>query len=311
MHRTIEIALSPQGTDALVPELSANEHVVGLSVQRGASIKPPGDIVVVQTLNRGADAVMLAAAEAGRHGPVSVATAELASLSDAEHQSAIDGDVDEAIWEELEAGLRHQGRITPNYLALMGLGGALAGAGLLATGEPALQVTAAIAAAVIAPGFEPIAKVSLGVVLNRREVLWRGAQSTLAGYAVLIGAAALTYALLAALGAAPSGRALADSSAVKHIAAPSWPDLLVSFCGALSGVIIQSAYRRSVIAGALIAMRIIDAAALVGLGVALARVDLALQGLQRFGIDLLLISGAGLLVFALKQAFLHRRSPLH
>jgi len=57
-------------------------------------------------------------------------------------------------------------------------------------------------------------------------------------------------------------------------------------------------------------MRIIDAAALVGLGVALARVDLALQGLQRFGIDLLLISGAGLLVFALKQAFVHRRSPL-
>jgi hypothetical protein len=32
-------------------------------------------------------------------------------LSDPDHQHAID----EAIWEELETGLRHQGRITSNY----------------------------------------------------------------------------------------------------------------------------------------------------------------------------------------------------
>ncbi|MBP1807651.1 hypothetical protein [Rubellimicrobium aerolatum] len=60
MHRTIEITLAPAGTDRLLAELAADEHVMGLSVQRGASIKPPGDVVVVQTLNRGADAVMLA-----------------------------------------------------------------------------------------------------------------------------------------------------------------------------------------------------------------------------------------------------------
>lgn len=53
--------------------------------------------MVVQALNRGADAVMRTAAEAGRRGPVSVATAELASPSDLEHQSKIDSDVDEAL----------------------------------------------------------------------------------------------------------------------------------------------------------------------------------------------------------------------
>lgn len=311
MHRTIEIALAPQGTDRLLAELKAIPHVMCLSVRRGVSIKPPGDVVVVQTLNRGADAVMRAVAVASRRGPISVATAELASLSDIEHQDAIDTDVDEAIWEELEAGLRHQGRVTPNYLALMALGGLLAGAGLLAIDEPALPMTAAIAAAVVAPGFEPLAKIPLGLILKRREVLWRGVRSTVAGYSVLIAASALVYGLLWTLGAAPEAGKLAESSAVSHIASPSWPDLLVSTCGALSGVVIQAAFRRSVIAGALIAMRMIDAAALVGLALAVGRLDLAGQGLGRLGIDVLLIVAAGLLVFGLKQAFVHQRAPLH
>ena len=311
MHRTIEITVASSGTDQLIDKLQAIEHVVGISLHRGASVKPPGDVVIVQSLNRGSDEVMRAVAEARRHGAVSVATAEVASLSDAEHQPAIDNDVDEALWEELETGLRHQGRITPNFLILMGLGGAIAGAGLLATGEPALQIIAAVAAAVVAPGFEPIAKIPLGIVLKRREVLMSGLVSTFAGYGILIAAAAAACGLLTALGAGVDADKFASLDAVKHIAQPSWPDLLISTLGALAGVTIQSAFRHSIIAGALIAMRMIDAAAVIGVGTVLGRLDLAAQGLQRLGIDLVLIALAGLLVFGLKQAFVHNRAPMH
>ena len=311
MHRTIEITVASSGTDQLIAKLQAIEHVVGISLHRGASVQPPGDVVTVHSLNRGSDEVMRAVTEARLHGPVSVATAELASLSDAEHQPAIDDDVDEALWEELETGLRHQGRITPNFLILMGLGGAIAGAGLLATGEPALQIIAAVAAAVVAPGFEPIAKIPLGIVLKRREVLKSGLVSSLAGYGILIAAAAATYGLLAAMGAGMDAAKFGTIDAVKHIAHPSWPDLLISAFGALAGVTIQSAFRQSIIAGALIAMRMIDAAAVIGVGTVLGRMDLAAQGLQRLGIDLVLIVLAGLFVFGLKQAFVHKRAPMH
>lgn len=96
------------------------------------------------------------------HGPVSVPTAELASLSDVEHESAIDNDVDEAIWKELETGSRHQ----VAFHRLPDLDDALAGAALLAIGEPAQQVTRAVAAALIALGFGPLAKIPLGVVFR-------------------------------------------------------------------------------------------------------------------------------------------------
>ncbi|MEJ7709201.1 MAG: hypothetical protein WKF84_04910 [Pyrinomonadaceae bacterium] len=43
MHRTIEITTATQDTEALLRELEALKEVTGLSVSRGASIKPKGD----------------------------------------------------------------------------------------------------------------------------------------------------------------------------------------------------------------------------------------------------------------------------
>ena len=267
MHRTIEVTLLPAAADTLAAALQGLQHVVGVARQRGASVQPAGcDVIVVHALNRGTDAVMRAVAEAAaRHGgPLSVATAELASLSDPEHQAAIDRDVDEALWEEMETGMRHQGRITANFLALMALGGAIAAAGLVSK-DPVLQTIAVIAAAVLTPGFEPISKIPLGLVLRQFEVVKLGLMSSLAGYAVLAAGAAVAFLALWGFGAIVPDDFFAGPAA-EHLAHPPAPDVLISFCGAVAGVVIQVAYRRSVIAGALIAMRIIDAAAAVGGG---------------------------------------------
>jgi len=194
------------------------------------------------------------AAAAARHpGPFSVATAELASLSDPGHQHAIDRDVDETLWEEMEAGLRHQGRVTPNFLALMALGGAMAAAGLLAH-DPATQVIASVASAILSPGFEPLAKIPLGLVLRRLEVVKLGLISAAGGYAVLMVGAAAAFLMLRAFGAADTAALLA-SPAAEALAHPSATDLLISLCGAFAGLVITSAFRNSVIAGALVAMR--------------------------------------------------------
>ena len=312
MHRAIGVTVSPAAADTLVAELRGLEHVVGVARQRGASVQPDGcDVVVVHALNRGTDAVMRAVAGvAARHGgPLSVATAELASLSDPEHQTAIDTDVDEALWEEMETGMRHHGRITANFLSLMALGGAIAAAGLVSK-DPVLQTIATIAAAVLAPGFEPVAKVPLGLVLRRLEVAKLGLVASLAGYAVLAAGAAAAFLALWGFDAVKPDDFFAGSAA-GHLAHPPAPDLLISFCGALAGVVIQSAYRRSVIAGALIAMRMIDAAAALGISVAAGRPDFVLEALERLGLDVAFILVAGVAVFWVKQQLVHRRVPLH
>ena len=67
MHRTVEISVSPRADDRLLEQLAALESVIGPSLNRGASLKPPGDVVRVHTLNRGADEVLevVAAMEQG------------------------------------------------------------------------------------------------------------------------------------------------------------------------------------------------------------------------------------------------------
>ncbi|CAA9571620.1 MAG: hypothetical protein AVDCRST_MAG88-2388 [uncultured Thermomicrobiales bacterium] len=307
MHRTIEIAVPPGETDRLLRELGTMDDVVGLSVERGASLKPPGDVVTVHALNRGTDAVLKCAATARRGGSVSIVTAEVASIIDPEHSAAVDNDVDEAVWEEMETGLRHQGRITPNYLLLMATGGAIAAAGLVSEAVP--QAIAFVGASVIAPGFEPIVKIPLGLILRRWEVVRRGLVSVGAGYAVLIAAAAAMFLLLRAAGATTVDE-FVNNPEVEKIAHPTILEGMLSACAAVAGVVMVAAYRRSVIAGPLIVLVLIPAAAAAGVALVSGQPALLGLALRRLGLDALLIVGLGALVIAVKQATIHRRAPV-
>ena len=162
----------------------------------------------------------------------------------------------------------------------------------------------------LAPGFEPIVKIPLGLVLRRFEVAKLGLVSSLVGYAALAAGAAVAFLGLWAGGAVEPDDFFAGSAA-EHLAHPPAPVLLISFCGALAGVVIQAAYRRSVIAGALIAMRMIDAAAGFGIAVAAGRPGFAAEALERLGLDIAFILVAGVAVFWTKQRLVHRRAPLH
>jgi hypothetical protein len=121
----------PTYTDTLTEELEQLKHVPTVFVLRGASIKLPGDVVTVHVLNRGADQVVSLADAARKGGQVSVSTSELLSNVDPKHERKVANDVEEALWEEVETGLRHQSQITANYVGLIVLGGAVAATGLV------------------------------------------------------------------------------------------------------------------------------------------------------------------------------------
>ena len=308
MHRTFEITVPPAATEALCQHLTALDEVVGLTLARAASQKPPGDVLTVHVLNRGADEVLrqVRDAVADPHD-LSIVTSETASIIAPARHEAIEDDIDEAIWEEMESGLMHQGRIGVNYLALMALGGVICAVGLVS--EPVPQAVAFVASAVIAPGFDPLVKLPLALVLRRGGLFWHGLRSVLAGYAVLVLAAALAfYALLA--GGDASAAQLAANPEVGHLRHPGLPELLVSGAAAVAGVLTLAAFRRSFQAGPLVALAIIPAAAQVGAGLVAGRPYLAADGLLRFGLDWLFILVAGLVVFGLKQLRVHQRQPL-
>lgn len=308
MHRTFSLSVPPAATEALCQQLEQLPTVISLSVQKNGSRKPAGDVLTLQVLNRGADEVLrLARAAVPEPGQLSIATAEIASIIAPADDARVRQDRDEAIWEEMSAGLCYHARITPNFVLLMLLGGVLAAVGLVS--EPVPQVIAFIAASIIAPGFEPIAKIPLGLVLRDWKLAARGLGATLAGYTIFVLASYLTMLLLLATEAATIID-LVTNPEVNSLRFPGLKELLVAGTGAAAGILVVSAYRRSVIAGPLIALALMPAAALIGSGLAAGRSTLAWNGLERVGADAGFILLAGLLIFGAKQALLHRRRPL-
>ena len=307
MHRSVTISAPSTETEALVAALEPLDEVVSLSVERGASVKPPGDVITVHCLNRGAHDVLSIAEAAHEGGGVSIATGDLASLVDREHAEEIVKDTDEATWEETEVGLRHQSRPTHNYLLLMLAGGAVGATGFFST--PPTQTIAFVSASVIAPGFEPLAKVPLALVLRRWTLLWRGLRSALVGYLLIALAAGLAYMLLEATGATTLKNFVGNKE-IDKLSNPTSLDVLVSSAAAVAGVIMVTSRRFALLAGPLMALALIPSAAMVGVAAALANAKLVGQGLERLGLDVALIFAFGVVVAGLKQAAVHRRRPL-
>lgn len=101
MHHTIGVAV-PSGsgsrravsaaTDGLVARLEPLTGVVALVVERGASVKPAGDMVTVHVLDRTVNDVLVAAREAEEHGAVAITTSRIDGLLAGGDRGEIDDD---------------------------------------------------------------------------------------------------------------------------------------------------------------------------------------------------------------------------
>ncbi len=134
--------------------------------------------------------------------------------------------------------------------------------------------------------------------------------ASIVGYGVLSTAAGAKWILLSGVGGIKAA-AFLDGDVLKLTIHPTSSLLAVAIAGAFAGVLIQSSYRRSVIAGALVAMRLIEASSVVGVALAMGRLDLAVASAIRLTMDAAFVIIAGIIVFGLKQAIVHRRAPLH
>jgi hypothetical protein len=124
----------------------------------------------------------------------------------------------------------------------------------------------------------------------------------------LILSAALVFLALRWTGVATAEEFVGNSQ-VQELASLTLREVLLSACGAVAGMIMMLSYRRYLIPGALVALMIIEAA-MVGMALAAGEPTLMYEGLERFGLDVLLIVDGGLLVVLLKQTVFHRRAPI-
>ena len=129
------------------------------------------------------------------------------------------------------------------------------------------------------------------------------------GYLALIVTTGLSFWLLLLNGAVTVAD-FTGNPEVKSLSHPELKHFMLSLDGALAGGIIVASYRQSFIAGAPMALAIIHAAAMIGMSVVIGDWQLAWQGAERLGQDVLFIIGGCLAVFIVKQWTVHHRKPV-
>ena len=302
MPRVFEISCPSDRTDDLVERLGDLDGAVGLSLQRGTSLQPPGDVVTVKVTNPAADDVLdeVARLLEGRDD-FSITTSEPDYMISAPDLEVLDRETNEVSWESVASTFRKESNLEFNFILLMALSGTIASGGLW---SDRLQIV--IGAMVIAPGFMPLLRLPFGLLMGPRSMTTRGLAALLAGYSALALSAAATFWVLQAVDPA-SSTDLTSREWIRYWSSLSPSSAVVALCAGAAGAVVVTAGRSVLTAGVMIALALVPTMTITGMALAAADFALATEAAGRWLVDAVSVIVAGGLVFIAKQALIHNR----
>lgn len=309
MPRRVEIAVASDRTEALVERISALDGLIGLRVQPGVSRRPPGDVVTLDITNRGLPELvrLLSKHGVGSSADGSFSTSEPISVVSSSSAAEIVHDVSEATWEEMEVVIAKNSNMTRTAVLVMAISGAVATIGIATN---ALHVV--IGAMLIAPGFQPIVRVALGIAGGGGA--WRrGIVHTLQGYLALAAGAAATALLFPTLGKSPIGGEASYLPAgvlVSYWTTLTVPSLVVTTVAGAAGALLIATNRAILTAGVMVALALVPGAAIAAMALVAGEPGVAASGALRWAVEVVLVLLTALLVLLWKKSRVQRRSTL-
>ncbi|MFO7663936.1 MAG: DUF389 domain-containing protein [Chloroflexota bacterium] len=310
MPRRVEITISPVETEALVERIMGIDGLIGLRVQAGASRKPYGDVISLEITNRALPelARLLEGSGVGNSATGSFSTSEPISITSSTLDAAIVRDVSDATWEEMELVIAKNSNVNPDTALLMAITGVIATIGIATN---ALHIV--VGAMLIAPGFQPIVRVALGIV-GRSEAWRRGLADIARGYIALAAGAAATAHFLRALGESAIGMTeasyLPEGVLVSYWTTITVPSLVVTTVAGMAGALLIATNRAVLTAGVMVAIALVPGATIAVAAAIDGEFALAASGATRWLIEIVLVLLASLLVLQWKQSRVHRRPAM-
>lgn len=308
MPRTVDITAPSIQIDRLLEQLSTIEGIVNL-VRSGTALAPaPGCTPIGEQLsltitNDAERPLFRLLDELGIVSDGSISTSEVTCLVARSEQQAINHESNETTWDEMAFLLRSDTNISFNYLMSMALAGAIAAGGIWSD-----TIHLIIGAMIIAPAFEPIARIPFGLVTRSSGMAKDGLRAASWGYLALIASAAVVTVLL---GVSSSPKApLPELQWVNYWTDMTVPGALTSAFGAIAGAVVIGGQRSVLTTGVMVTLALIPSAALVGMGIGSGELAIAGKGLARCAVDIALVLVAGAVVFGFKQRFVHRHHAL-
>jgi uncharacterized hydrophobic protein (TIGR00271 family) len=303
----LRVAVAGGRTDAVRAVFQDSPGTAHLAVLPGASVLPPGDLVLAEVARESADGLIAALRDLGvdDDGAITIEGVDAAVSRRAEQaERAAPGDGSDAVvWEQVIRTVAADSSPSVSYLVFLTIATVLAAVAIIT--DSAVLV---IGAMVLGPEFSPLAGLALGLVHRRRGLARSAAVALVSGFAVAIAVTAL--AALAARAAGWVGPAVlaADRPQTGFITAPDKWSLVVAVLAGIAGTLSLTSAKSSALVGVFISVTTVPAAGAMALGLALGSGRQIAEGGTQLGINLAGILVAAGLTLAVQRS-LWRRIP--
>lgn len=296
----LRITTPTELTDQVLAVVAEDKAVSNLAVLRGASVSPPGDLVLVDVAREGTNEIVrrldeLGIPETGTLHVEPVTTWVSRAGYDAERRTP-GSSADAVVWAEVTQRAYEESELNWTYLSFMTLATLLASIAVILDSQILV-----IGAMVLGPEFIAVAALGLAAVRGRWHLFRMATRTLVAGFVVAI---ALTTLL--ALGARALGWIVAEDvtrerPGTAFIYTPDKWSFIVAVIAAAAGVLSLTSAKVGGLSGVFISVTTIPAAGNVALGLAFGLGDEIWGSTLQLGLNLTGMVIAGAATLALQQ----------
>ncbi|WP_448641415.1 DUF389 domain-containing protein [Geodermatophilus sp. URMC 63] len=296
----LRVTVPPDRTGAVRDLFDRCPGTAHLAVLPGASVSPPGDLILADVARESADALVAGLRELAvdRDGGIAVVTVDTAVSARAQRaEEAAPGDGSDAVvWEQVVRTTAADSALSVSYLSFLLIATLLAAVAVV--NDSAVLV---IGAMVLGPEFAPLAALAVAVVHRRRGIATAAVRALVVGFGVAIAVTALATLAARGLGWFGTEVLTAERPQTGFITAPDRWSVVVAVLAGIAGVLSVTSARSGALVGVFISVTTVPAAADMA-------VSLALGGGTEFGRAALQLglNLAGILVAALVTLALQR-----
>ena len=306
----LRINVPPDLTERVLQVLEQAPGACNIVVLRGASLRPEGDLLLCDVAREAASIVLADLQELGvpQRGSIAVEQLDvvLSRAAEAAERAAPGDPANAVVWEQVEELASESTTLTASFMIFMVLSTLIAAVGIFLD-TPILI----IGAMVLGPEFGPLASFCVAVVERRPRLALRSFVALVAGFPVAISAAYLASLIFKWTDLTPDQFSEADHSLAVIISNPDFFSFFVAFIAGVAGVLSLTTSKSGALAGVLISVTTIPAAANIGVAAAYQDWSAWRGSMEQLAINLGAICVAGILTLIVQRAIFMRRRGEH
>jgi uncharacterized hydrophobic protein (TIGR00271 family) len=301
----LRITVPADRTAAVTELLDGCPGVAHLAAVPRASLRPSGDLFLVDVARESADGLVsgLRRLRVDVDGGIAMEAVDAAvsrTAAEAERRAPGDG-ADAVVWEQVVRTTDAEAALPVSYLAFLTIATLLATAAIINDSAVLL-----IGAMVLGPEFGPLAAVAVGLVHRRRAMARRAVVSLAVGFTVAIMVTAVVVLAGRGLGWFGPELLAAERPATAFITQPDRWSVVVAVLAGIAGVLSLTAARSGALVGVFISVTTVPAIGDMALSMALGGGTEFREAATQLGINLAGILVAASLTLLVQRALWHR-----